>query len=174
MATKPADAMRTFTGKWVTPLDLNPDDICIEDIAHHLSQQCRFTGATREFYSVAQHSVYVSMIADWDDRREALLHDASETYLSDINSPCKKQDEFTEYREIEALIMRAVSEKFNLEYPLPRSVHWADQVLLASEFRDLMGYENGWRDMLPWTIYPWDPKKAEKMFLKRWKHINEG
>lgn len=44
------DWIQTFTGRKVFPLHLRPDDVCIEDIAHHLSNLCRFTGATRSFY----------------------------------------------------------------------------------------------------------------------------
>lgn len=35
------DCIRTFTGKYVNLVDPDPDTICIEDIAHSLSMQCR-------------------------------------------------------------------------------------------------------------------------------------
>ena len=52
--------IQTFTGKKFDPLNPNLNDFCIEDIAHSLSLQCRFTGHCRVFYSVAEHSVHVS------------------------------------------------------------------------------------------------------------------
>lgn len=47
------DWIQTYTNKQFWPLDPRPEDVCIEDIAHALSLQCRFTGHVREFYSTA-------------------------------------------------------------------------------------------------------------------------
>ena len=54
------DWIQTFTGRQFWPLDPHVDEIYIEDIAHSLSMQCRFTGHSLRFYSVAEHSVLVS------------------------------------------------------------------------------------------------------------------
>ena len=81
----------------------------LADIAHALSNICRFTGHCREFYSVAQHSAVCALLAAevvaWgvapvltaigSDRsvlelqRWMLLHDAHEAYVGDISSPLK-------------------------------------------------------------------------------------
>ena len=76
--------------------------IAIEDIASALSKLCRWGGATREFYSVAQHSVHVSRLAakiaeDVGGSAElqqiaafaGLMHDAHEMVLADICRPTK-------------------------------------------------------------------------------------
>lgn len=34
--------MQTYTGRAFYPEDPNPEDVCIKDIAHHLSLMCRF------------------------------------------------------------------------------------------------------------------------------------
>lgn len=52
----------TASGRHIDLLAPCPDEIMIEDIALGLSRECRFSGQTREFYSVAQHSVLVSLI----------------------------------------------------------------------------------------------------------------
>jgi hypothetical protein len=50
-----------FSGAHVDPLDLKVEDILIEDIAHHLSNQCRWSVAPSFHYSVAQHAYYCSV-----------------------------------------------------------------------------------------------------------------
>ena len=52
----------TSTGKHIDFVNITPDQICIEDIARGLSNECRFAGQLESFYSVAQHSVYVSRL----------------------------------------------------------------------------------------------------------------
>lgn len=71
---------------------INAPEFRIEDIAHALSMQCRYTGHTRQFYSVAEHCM---LVADLMERSgngnpfEGLMHDAAEAYLSDIAAPWK-------------------------------------------------------------------------------------
>ena len=72
---------------------LVPANIEIADIAHNLSMQCRFNGATAMFYSVAEHSVILmEMLSDLaeDAQRIAILHDAHEAYIGDIVRPVRQ------------------------------------------------------------------------------------
>src|SRR5690242_720613 len=113
--------IRTYTGRAFSPLDPNPDDIVIEDIAHALSLNCRFTGHVRWHYSVAQHSVLCSEIVPSEYALTALLHDASEAYLSDIARPIKQQPDFGDtYLRYEGALERAIAERFSLDYPFPK------------------------------------------------------
>lgn len=76
----------TYTGRRVNPLDLKVNDICIEDIAHHLACINRFVGALQIPVSVAQHSVYVARLCYTSVyNKEALFHDAAEAYLGDMS-----------------------------------------------------------------------------------------
>ena len=123
----------TFSGRYVDPLHLSPDDVNIEDIAHALANQCRFTGHTLEFFSVAQHSVLVMRTLPIEHKFWGLLHDASETYLSDVARPLKQDPYFGQaYRGAEGRAMRAIASAFDLPWPEPPEVKVADNVLLAT------------------------------------------
>ena len=87
--------IKTWSGMMLDPTDPDPSQIRIDDIAHALSNICRYGGHIPEFYSVAEHSIYV-MLRVWSmgitDHRVllmALLHDAEEAYLGDMPSPIK-------------------------------------------------------------------------------------
>ncbi len=169
--------IETYLGEAFEPLNPDPDKILISDIAHALSNQCRFSGHTREFYSVAEHCVRVSwLLQDWETPRWiqlwGLLHDASEAYLVDIPSPLKKHPNFESYRRSEALVMAAVCERFGLPEPQPASVASADRVLLATEARALMPFvPENWADLQSSAfnapITPWLPAEAKRKFLNR-------
>lgn len=135
--------MNTYTGRQFDPLQMTPDNVCLEDIAHALSYLCRGGGQTLFFYSVAQHSVNCAREArmrGWPDRMvlACLLHDASEAYLSDIIRPVKPY--LTNYLELEDRIMKVIWKKFHLE-DLTEEEHamWKqiDNEILAAELPHL-------------------------------------
>jgi 5'-deoxynucleotidase YfbR-like HD superfamily hydrolase len=165
----------TAGGRYFPLLAPTPADIHIEDIAHALSNLCRFTGHVREFYSVAQHSVMVSQIVPPEDALAALLHDASEAYITDISKPLKPH--LHGYAEIETRIMEAVLAAFGLPTCLPASVKRADLILLATEKRDLMpAHGDDWdliRDIprLQEEIVPLPPRAARARFLDRFHQL---
>lgn len=130
------NCIRTFTGKYINVFDPNPDLICIEDIAHGLSMQCRFGGHTTHFYSVAQHSIEVSLMCSEPHELAGLLHDASEAYLLDIPRPIKKQ--LSGYKEVEGRLMKVIAEKFGFEYPLHKEVKRCDELALKDEWENIV------------------------------------
>ncbi len=77
----------TASGRVLDYLRPRPQDIHIHDIAEALSKQCRFSGHTNVFYSVAQHSCLVHDLCPIDERPWALLHDAHEAYMGDLPTP---------------------------------------------------------------------------------------
>lgn len=170
--------IRTFSGRAIYPLNPDPADVALEDVAHHLSNLCRFTGAVRKFYSVAEHSVRVSEIVEPEYALEGLLHDASEAYLSDFASPIKQQAGFGDvYRATEAILMQAVGVAFGIPAEMSERVHWADKVLLRTEMRDLMppGDMSSGREgeVLDNVIVPWTPEEAEVRFLDRYELLTK-
>lgn len=186
----PKDAIVTWSGKIFRPLDPDPAQIDIADIAHSLSNQCRWTGHTKGAYSTAQHSVLVSEVCGEEDALWGLLHDSPEVYISDIARPVKRGTEWGEgYEAIEEELMFAVAKAFDLPYPaplpgklppLPLSVKTADDVLLYTEMRDLMPeglYEAcapAGQEVLPYVLEVWEHHDAELRFLERYFEIVEG
>lgn len=172
--------IRTNTGKKFFPLAPTVDMVDIEDIAHALSHQCRFSGHTSKFYSVAQHSVHVAQLLEETHNDKAmalagLLHDASEAYLVDVPSPVKKV--MPTYRDAEELVMAAIMQTFGLK-AFDEEIKHMDQIALLTEARDLMG-SPGWI-LIPGitaddrTIEPWSSEKAKYIFLSRFHHLTDG
>lgn len=170
--------IQTHSGRRFNPLKPNPDAIVVQDVAHALSMQCRFSGHCREFYSVAQHSVLVSYICDHKDALWGLLHDATEAYLVDVPRPLKRSGKLQGYIEIEAVMQEAVCRRFGLPFAEPPSVKRADTILLATEARDLMSpLHSDWKqpvEPLPFKIEAWDHDKAKDMFMKRFFELTTG
>lgn len=170
---------RTYSGRHVHPHCPVPGEIEILDVARALSHLCRFIGHTREFYSVAQHSVLVSYLVPHEDALWGLLHDASEAYICDLAAPVKHMPEMLEYRVMEARLMCAICERFGLAPTMPRSVVTADRALLATEFRDVTTMndlqwikdECGFAPLSHLRINPWPPAIARQTFLARFAEL---
>ncbi len=165
----------TFTGKQFHFLRPKPDEIDIADIAHALSLTCRFGGQCREFYSVADHSIRVADIVPAEHKLLALLHDAAEAYMPDLPRPEKAQ--VPKFKEMEGRILLAILDKFvtagkvfwesNLEV-----VKHADDVMLATEARDLMANMKDWAklpDPLSVRIEPMTARESELLFTARFR-----
>jgi len=167
--------IQVYSGGLIDPLRPNPSDIHIEDLAHALSNICRFTGHTSSFYSVAEHAVRVSAICPPKDQFWGLNHDDSEAYLCDFARPIKHHPRMAIYREAEERLMRVIAKRLSLEMPIPESVKRADTILLMTECRDLMKplqweWNNGLQPLQE-RIVPWPPQKAKEAFLARFYEL---
>lgn len=138
--------IRTYTGRMVNIFKPAPELISIEDIAHALSNLCRFNGHTVKFYSVAEHSLKCAELVPEQHKLAALLHDASEAYLVDLPSPIKIA--MPEYINIEDKLMRVIAGKFGFEYPLRPEVKSADKTWLSLEWDNLM-IDDYWETLAP-------------------------
>src|SRR6266496_2381942 len=164
--------IETYTGRTINPLDPDPGSIFIDDIAHSLANQCRFTGHTRNFYSVAQHCVLVAdVVQDETLKLTALLHDASEAYLSDIARPVKMMPRFGDlYREYEEGLEQAIAKHFSLEWPWPKEIKEADNILLRAEQINLMfGIFRHEAPEYGKKIIAWPPTEANAQFMWAYK-----
>lgn len=156
--------IRTFTGRYVNPLTLQPADICIEDIAHHLSNECRYAGACPEFYSVAQHcvlGVQNSLSLTAKEKLAFLLHDSAEAYFKDLPSPVKNDPRMKWYRDLEHEKTRLIFLLFRLDPWLLSQTKWLDDYMFRWEVVSWWGTEHGPRG----KIRCWTPEEAEIMFL---------
>lgn len=178
-AARKGDWIQTFSGREYWPLDPRPDEVHIEDVAHHLSMICRYTGAVRKFYSVAEHSVLVSFLVPREHALTALLHDATEAYVTDIARPVKPF--LPDYERIEALNWKAVAERFNLPQVMPQCVHEADTAMLWVERHHLLATPpRPWNlpeptvDLSGVVIKALAPGQAEARFLLRYHELTSN
>lgn len=166
--------IQTHTGRKFYPLSPDVSSVDIEDIAHALSNICRFTGHIDEFYSVAQHSVHVAQFSG-EHALWGLLHDASEAYIADISSPIKRTSYFEDYRAIEDNLMNVICDKYGLQHGMPESVRLADSKMLSTEYKDLMKIKiSDWgfkHEPYDFTVVPVSPKEAKFMFLEYYKKL---
>ncbi len=167
------DWIQTWTGKAFRPLRPDPASIDIRDIAHSLSLLCRFNGHCHRFYSVAQHSVIVSHVVPPEHALWGLLHDAAEAYVSDLPRPVKRQ--VPDFVSFEDRLLEVIMHRFELPWPMPPAVKRADDILLATEQRDLMvDPPQPWglpADPLPAPILPLPAPEAEAAFLARFHQL---
>lgn len=186
-------SIQTFSGEVFDLLNPDPKRIRILDIATHLSRICRFIGASRYFYSVAQHSVIVSYAVPTAYAARGLLHDAHEAYVGDVTSPLKRAMRafpfqtinvaqssrsltISSFDSVEGQVERAVHERFSIsrtDIGAANTVYEADMRALATEHRDLFP-----PDSPPWPrlegfepfeerIIAIGPDDARDLFLTR-------
>lgn len=156
----------------------NPEASVIDprDIAHALSMLCRFTGHTRQFYSVAQHCVLTSYLVPPEHAFAALMHDAHEAFVGDVSSPLKAM--CPDYKAIEDRCEAAVAARFGLTTPWPDEIKHADLVMLATEKRDLMAAADHTWALLDGIepsetaiTYGWQPHAAEREWFIRFDRL---
>lgn len=170
--------INTVSGKRFDILNPKEDQIDISDIAKSLSHINRYSGQTKFFYSVAEHSFLVSHVVDQDGILPlmGLLHDSAEAYLGDVTSPLKAL--LPRYRDIENKVLSVILSKFNLPNELPSEVIDADRRILATEAQSLFDTNEEWK--IPFEVYEdvpirgWSPGIAELAFMDRLQHLTMG
>lgn len=140
----------------------DPKSIEIESVAMSLARKCRFGGHSREFYSVAQHSILVARILEHQGEPPVivlagLLHDAHEALwgFGDVCRPALLLDRavIRFLRRHRAEIDRVIADRFgfsDLLFDEP-VIYRADNIALATEARDLMYDNAAWASIFePW------------------------
>ena len=182
-------AFTTASGRRIDLTAPTPDDICVDDICHHLAGINRYGGAlVGRFgepihYSVAEHTCYVVAAAleglprDAPDQliREvalaALLHDAPEAYVGDMIAPLKQAlrtpGNRSIYDHLEATFDWAIGVKFgsNPRAEVAERVHAADQAVYAAESFQLRG----------WRAHEFEQHAGgQDLYRRRWRGAVRG
>ena len=178
-ATAQGPTVTTISGRALDLLRPNAELLDVHDIALALSRLPRWVGHTRQFYSVAQHSVWVSRwvcaLADMPESRElalsGLLHDAAEAYIGDIITPVKRL--YPQIIALERAVLEAICQRFGLAWPLPPEVKVADTVAAATEAAQLRPGVAHELDCPPLEVAlePMSPELAEAAFLRRFEEL---
>ena len=153
--------IRTWSGLRINVFDPQPDQICIEDIAHGLAMRCRFGGHTMSFHSVAEHCVFMCDMVPGHLKLQALLHDASEAYIGDMPTPIKRQ--LPDYLMLEGTLMTAIGERFGFDgLNLDPMVKTLDRSSLEFEWE---------HKVLDDTVQSLSIDRVKALFLQRYNDI---
>jgi len=160
-----ASWMLTASGAKLYFLKPTADALNLADIAYHTSNICRFTGAVSQFYSVAQHSVFVGQLVKqmldseitveqesveyWDQILAGLLHDSEEAYVQDLVGPLKACIR-GKYKWVATGIRRKIFEKYNIDWEYHNAtVKAADNKAIIVERYHLMPDHPDWPKLPP-------------------------
>lgn len=194
---KPEDIyMHTASGVKVFPFNMKPHQVDIESIAHHLACVARWQGATKHrflkdriFYSVAEHSVYVSdyvmnELGRPDLALQALMHDAPEAYIGDMIRPLKYSPAFHDvFKELEDKVWKAIATRFDLPVEMAAEVKMADDAICMAEWVQIVPRDPneqwGYAVVKGGTpvqaaqigINMLSPIEARDMFMDRWNSL---
>jgi uncharacterized protein len=172
------DFMQTFSGGRYYPLNPTPDQINSVDIAHALSNLCRYGGHVDRFYSVAEHCVLLSRSVAPENALHALLHDATEAYVVDVPRPVKQH--LANYKDLEHRVWIAICQKFGISNVVPAEVTDHDNRILLNERKALMhnAEVGAWTvdglEPLDTSIFAWSPNRAEIEYMDRLAELLEA
>lgn len=177
----PLARMWTLTGH-MFPLAAKPDQIRIRDIARGLATKFRYNGHTVVPYTVAEHSVIVSLYVAPEFARQALLHDATEAYLGDMIRPIKYRPIMKAYREAEARLELVIFDRFRIGATEEsyKAVKAIDDRILIDEIGqlisrqaapDMVEVRRKYGEPLGASIPCLSPRDAEYVFCSRFAEL---
>ena len=190
------DWAATWSGHRFYVLDPRPEDMTIEDGAHHLARTCRYGGAIEgEWYSVAEHcyhlaryilelplthDLFASALDPWTLRRLfarwMLMHDIGEAWYGDVRRPIKNSAPSIADAMRETDLVAAC--KWDLPHPMH---HWMKDLDNRIVMDEKMALIRSATDGTPWHqevnnvkplgihIQGWAPAVAEEKFLNMFR-----
>ncbi len=181
----------TNSGKQFHFDKFNPDDVCLQDIAHALSYQCRYNGHGHAFYSIAEHSMNIaSYIMEEAIRlgkdeqgkklvKQALLHDAAEAYCGDMVHPLKML--MPAFKQYEEELMGNILAKYGCSRKLAKKVKELDTRIMLNEKRVLFPantprweLEDQWEPLPGVVIHCFTPDVIYPVYLSTLKGVFDG
>lgn len=189
------DFYKNVNSSWIEThsgihFSLDAPEFTPKDIAHALANLCRFNGHVSKYYSVAEHSMMVSAIVyDWGGNKEqcleALLHDATEAYMSDVPAPFKQL--LPDWKKLDSELDTKLREWAGLPKDKTGIVKDADWVALFIEayylipdkgesFHGPEGMRQVALDFMRdkgYTVFNLQPDLAERSFLASWADLAE-
>lgn len=168
--------IQTFTRKKFDLLEPDESMICIEDIAHHLSIENRFGGATKFPLAVGYHSVnMVDICPHVRLNLDYLMHDAHEAYTKDLPTPIKRMFFGEDYDKVFMPVVRVIQNKFKVE--MFDCIKIDDRRMAITERNQLLTkppdkWHPSIEDLQPFErihILNLDPRNVEQLFLKEYE-----
>lgn len=181
-----SDYITLRSGRKFYPLEPARGSWCLDDIAHSLSNLCRWGGHTKKLYVVAQHSVFVCDIVrelggSVEEQKQAMLHECAEALgFVDLPRPVKHDPELNGYRFGETRLQQYIFDRYNIHPVLLPLVKKADDIALATEAYylirnpDWAGTMSTQRSFSRWwqlVVMPWSPRKAKRRFLEECRQV---
>lgn len=183
----------TYSGKGYRPWDENPGPLSLQDLAYGLSRTLRYGGHSKPGVTVAEHCILAAAIVRslWPGNehleRAALLHDASESILHDLQSPIRSSvrvvmpsGDMITWNESDALVTRNIAKFFDVpkEHLEAPEVKAADLLAVCFEKRDCPNLGDGdWGlpeipQGLHLHIWGWSMHAAMLKYLRAAKHLD--
>lgn len=166
----------------------------VSAIAHALGQTARYRGNADTFYSVAEHSVLVSLLVQQVTSKphgwpaavvysfEGLHHDDTESVLPDVSAPFKQL--FPDLRKVDKSFDVSIRTYFGLPLAKSNAVAKADWLALfiesaqilpgrGEDFEDPYNFRAEAMDLREsgWRIQCADWKTAKAMYLQRHQEL---
>ena len=182
----------TYSGLGYRPWDESPGNVDKADIAHGLAYTFRYGGQSSPPITVAEHCILASRIVGilWPGNialaRAALLHDASEAYLHDIQSPLRKKifvrlpEGDIPWSESDRRVTRNIAQQFGVtaEQLAAPEVAAADILGCCFEKRDCWNLAGNWglpsipSEVAHLRMLFLPSEQAEVAFLSRIRDLN--
>jgi hypothetical protein len=156
MDTRQGYWMATQSGRRVYPSDPLPDDFCIQDIAHGLSNVCRWGGQGISFFSVSEHSLRGAKRAretgDSELAFEFLLHDGAEAFFGDVVNPVALS--LPAYQSMRDRAQGVINATFRLPFDMTPACKELDGRMGRTEAPVMFDHGDTWWKRLPFEPFP--------------------